>query len=169
MPKLSKSMSKALNEQIQNEISSAYLYLAMAAECSSRNLKGTANWLRVQWQEELAHATKMVDYVLERGNEVRLRAIPEPTFEFKSLTAAFEHVLEHEQAVSAAINTLYAKAAQENDFAAQAFLQWFVTEQVEEENSAQAVLDMLHIGGDQGAALLLVDRHLGQRGAAEPA
>jgi ferritin len=166
MPKLTKSLSKALNEQIQNEISSAYLYLAMAAECSNRNLKGTANWLRVQWQEELTHATKMLDYVLERGNDVRLRAIPEPVFEFKSLTAVFEHVLEHEQAVSSAISALYGKAAEEQDFAAQAFLQWFVTEQVEEENSAQAVLDMLRIGGDQGTALLLVDRHLAQRGAA---
>jgi len=167
MSKLTKSLSKALSEQIQNEFASAYLYLAMSAECSNRNLKGTASWLRLQWLEELGHATKMLDYALERGNAVRLRAIPEPGFEFTTLTAVFEHVLEHERSVSSAINALYAKAAEEKDFAAQAFLQWFVTEQVEEENSAQAVLDMLEIGGDQGAVLLMVDRHLGQRGAGQ--
>ena len=163
MPKLSKSLADAINAQVQNELAGAYLYLAMSAECSIQNLKGTAQWLRQQWEEEIAHATKMMDYVLDRGNAVALNEIPKPAFEFTTLTAAFEQVLSQEQSVTGDINQLYSAATEENDFAAQAFLQWFVTEQVEEENSAQDVLDMLKIGGDQGAALLMVDRRLGQR------
>lgn len=163
MPKLSESLCEAINAQIQNEIASAYLYLDMSAQCATRTLKGTAHWLRRQWEEELGHATKMMDYLIERGNEVRLKAIPKPEFRFQSLTAAFEQVLDHEQKVTTAIHDLFTLAAGEKDYAAQAFLQWYVNEQVEEENSARDVVDMLRIGGDQGAALLMVDRRLGER------
>jgi len=163
MPQLSASLCDAIHVQIQNEIASAYLYLEMAARCAAQNLKGTAGWLRKQWQEEIVHAMKMVDYAIERGNEVHFKAIAEPKFEFKSLTDVFERVLQHEQEVTAAINDLFTRAAQERDYAAQAFLQWYLNEQVEEENNARDVLDMLRIGGDQGAALLMIDRQLGQR------
>jgi ferritin len=170
MPKLSKSLCDAMNTQVQNELASAYLYLAMSAGCAAQNLKGSAHWLKMQWEEELLHATKMLDYIIERGNEVRLDAIPRPAFEFETLSAVFEQVLSHEQGVTVAINELYARATEEKDFAAQSFLQWFVTEQIEEENSAQDVLDMLKIGGDEGAGLLMVDQSLGQRTAStEPA
>jgi len=169
MPKLSKSLCDAMNVQVQNELASAYLYLAMSAGCAAQNLKGSAHWLKMQWEEELLHATKMLDYIVERGNDVRLDAVPKPAFELKTLSGVFEQVLSHEQGVTVAINELYAQATEEKDFAAQSFLQWFVTEQVEEENNAQDVLDMLRIGGDEGAGLLMVDQSLGQRvAAAEP-
>jgi len=163
MPKLSQSLCDAINAQVQNELASAYLYLGMSAECSTQNYRGTAHWLRQQWEEELSHATKMMDYVLDRGNALALEEIPKPTFEFTTLTAVFEEVLSHERSVTGAINALYARAAEQNDYAAQTFLQWFVNEQVEEENTVRDVLDMLKIGGDQGAALLIVDRQLGER------
>jgi ferritin len=164
MPKLSTPLSAAFNAQIQKEFASAYLYLEMAARCSAANLKGTAHWLRKQWDEEVGHATKMMDYAIGRGNEVHLESLPEPEFEYRSLTDVFEHVLRHEQEVTAAINDLYSRAAQEKDWAAQAFLQWYVNEQVEEENAARDILDLLRVGGDQGAVLLMIDRQLGQRG-----
>jgi ferritin len=163
MPKLSKSLCDAMNVQVQNELASAYLYLAMSSGCAAKNLRGSAHWLRMQWEEELLHATKMLDYIIERGNEVRLDAVPNPDFEFETLSGVFEQVLSHEQGITVAINELYALATEAQDFAAQSFLQWFVTEQIEEENSAQDVLDMLKIGGDEGAGLLMVDQSLGQR------
>jgi len=163
MPKLSKSLCDAMNTQVLNELASAYLYLAMSTGCAAQNLKGSAHWLKMQWEEEILHATKMLDYIIERGNNVRLDAIPEPVFEFKTLSEVFGQVLSHEQGVTVAINELYARATEDKDFATQSFLQWFVTEQVEEENSAQDVLDMLRIGGDEGAGLLMVDQSLGQR------
>jgi len=163
MPKLSKSLCDAMNVQVQNELASAYLYLAMSAGCAAQNLRGSAHWLKLQWEEEILHATKMLDYIIERGNDVRLETIPKPEFEFESLATVFEQVLSHEQSVTVAINELYALATADKDFAAQSFLQWFVTEQIEEENSAQDVLDMLKIGGDDGAGLLMVDQSLSQR------
>ena len=163
MPKLSKSLTDAINAQIQDEIGSAYLYLDMSTQCASQNLPGAANWLSKQWDEELSHARKLMAYVVERGNEVKLKGIAAPGFTFKSLKQTFQETLKHEQAVTASINKLYATAAAENDYAAQAFLQWFVTEQIEEENSAQGVLDMIEIAGDTGTAVLMVDKRLAIR------
>jgi len=168
MPRLSDSLCDAINDQIAIEMSSAYYYLKLSTECAARNLHGSAHWLKQQWTEELGHATKLIDYVLERGNEVRLGSLDEPRYAYTSLTALFQSVLEHEQGVTASINALYQKATTEQDFAAQTFLQWYVTEQVEEENSAQDVVDTLRMVGDEGAALLMVDRQLGRRtGAGE--
>lgn len=163
MPELSSTLCAALNQQIKNEFQSAYAYLKMSAECATGRLKGSAHWLRRQWEEELSHAMKLLEYVIERGNKVELKSIEEPQFEFKSLTAVFEQVLKNEQAVTAEINELYEQSVLERDYAAQAFLQWFVTEQVEEENSAQEILDTLRVAGDRGTALLMVDRQLAQR------
>lgn len=163
MPALSDTMRDALNEQANAELASAYLYLGMSAFCAGRNLTGAAHWLRLQWQEELGHATKLIDYVTERGGQVVLKAIAQPPDRFGSLADLFRRVLAHEQEVTAAIYRLCDLAAKEKDYAAQALLQWYVDEQVEEEKSAAEVLAMLDLAGDSGAALLMVDRQLAQR------
>ncbi len=164
MPLLSKKFENAISEQIKNEIASAYLYLGMSAYCASANLRGAAHWLRVQWDEELGHATKLLDHLLERGNKVALMAIDQPQGKYDSLEDVFEHVLEHERKVTASIYKLCDLAVQEKDFATQAFLQWFVTEQIEEEKAAQEIVDTLKLAGDKGGpVLLMIDRQLGAR------
>lgn len=169
MPRLSDSLCDTINDQIGIEMSSAYYYLNLSTQCAARNLHGSAHWLKQQWTEELGHAMKLIDYVLERGNEVRLSSLDKPQYDFTSLTALFQAVLEHEQSVTASINALYQSATEEKDYAAQTFIQWYVTEQVEEENSAQDVVDTLRMVGDEGAALLMVDRQLGRRIGGEEA
>ncbi|MFB0535314.1 MAG: ferritin [Anaerolineae bacterium] len=162
---LSKTIQEAMNEQIKNELYSAYLYLSMSAYCEAANLTGCAHWMRVQAQEEVGHAMKFYEFIYERGGRVVLQAIDQPPVEFQSLLNVFEQTLEHEQKVTAMIHDLYALAVQEKDYASQAFLQWFVTEQVEEEDSATQILETLKMIGDKGHALLMLDRELGQRGA----
>jgi len=162
---LSKSLQDAVNEQIKNEIQSAYLYLAMSAYCETQNLPGMAKWLRVQWQEELAHGLKLFDFVHDRGGRVALQALEKPKAEFKSARDVFEHVFTHEQKVSASINRLYDLAIKENDHAAQVELQWFVKEQVEEEKNALMIVNQLKMAGESGATLLMLDRALAARSA----
>lgn len=163
MPNLSKAITDELNRQIKAELDSAYLYLAMSAYCDTINLQGAARWLRMQWQEELGHATKLIDYMSERGGGVELRTIDQPPAKFGSLLDLFRNVLDHEREVTASIYKIYDLAVSEKDYAAQALLQWYVGEQVEEENSAQEVISMLEIGGASGSGLLMVDRHLASR------
>jgi ferritin len=165
---LSKTIQDAMNEQIKNELYSAYLYLSMSAYCEAANLSGFAHWMRLQAQEEEIHAMKFFDFIHERGGRVVLQAIDQPPAEFQSPLDVFKETLEHEQKVTALINNLYTLAVQEKDYASQAFLQWFVTEQVEEEASASQVLETLKMIGDQSHALLMLDRELGGRGAGEP-
>jgi ferritin len=162
---LSKTMQDALNDQIQKEYHSSYLYLAMAAYCEANNLPGSGQWMRVQSQEELAHALKLYDHVVDRGGRVTLQAIPQPPAEYKSALDVFEKVLAHEQLVTAAIHKLYALAVKEADYAAQVMLQWFVTEQVEEEKSATQVVEQLKMVSESKNGLYMLDRHLGERGA----
>jgi ferritin len=162
---LSKNLQDAMNEQIKNELYSAYLYLSMSAYCEAANLPGFAHWMRVQAQEEEAHAMKFYDFIYERGGRVVLQAIDQPPVEFPSPLAVFEQTLEHEQKVTAMIHDLYTLAVEEKDYASQAFLQWFVTEQVEEEASASQILETLKMIGDKGHALIMLDRQLGRRGA----
>ena len=162
---LSKTIQDAMNEQIKNELYSAYLYLSMSAYCEAANLPGFAHWMRVQAQEEVAHAMKFYDFIYERGGRVVLQAIDQPPVEFQSPLNVFEQTLEHEQKVTALIHDLYTLAVQEKDYASQAFLQWFVTEQVEEEASATQIVETLKMIGDKGHALLMLDRELGKRGA----
>lgn len=161
---LSKTMQDAINDQIQKEYHSSYLYLAMAAYCETSNLPGSARWMRVQSQEELSHALKLYDHVVDRGGRVTLQAIPQPPAEYKSALDVFEKVLAHEQLVTASIHKLYALALKENDYAAQVMLQWFVTEQVEEEKSAGEVVEQMKMVGDSKNGLLMLDRGLGKRG-----
>jgi ferritin len=162
---LSKTLQDAMNEQIKNELYSAYLYLSMSAYCEAANLPGFAHWMRMQAQEEEAHAMKFYQFIHDRGGRVVLQAIDQPPVEFPSPLAVFEQTLEHEQKVTAMIHDLYTLAVEEKDYASQAFLQWFVTEQVEEEDSASQILETLKMIGDKGHALLMLDRELGSRGA----
>ena len=162
---LSKTIQDAMNEQMKNELYSAYLYLSMSAYCEAANLPGFAHWMRVQAQEEVSHAMKFYDFIYERGGRVVLQAIDQPPVEFQSPLHVFEQTLEHEQKVTGMIHDLYGLAAQEKDYASQAFLQWFVTEQVEEEGSATQIVETLKMIGDKGQALVMLDRELGKRGA----
>ena len=156
-------IQEAMNEQIKNELYSAYQYLSMAAYCESANLPGFASWMRAQAREETEHAMKFYDFILDRNGRVVLRGIEAPVVEFGSPLEVFERALAHEQKVTAMINDLYGLAVRENDYASQAFLQWFVTEQVEEEKNTGDVVETLRMIGDKSEALFLLDRELGQR------
>jgi len=163
MAMLSKTLQNAMNDQIKNELYSAYLYLSMSAYFESLNLPGFAHWMRVQAQEEVEHAMKFFDFIHERGGTVTLQAIDQPPAKFKSPLDAFQAAYEHEQEVSKTINEIYALAAQEKDYASQAFLDWFVTEQVEEEKLTAQVVEMLKRAGTEGPALLMLDQQLAAR------
>ena len=165
---LKKSMLKALNEQINAEIYSAYLYFSMSAYCQSKDLVGAASWFRVQAQEELFHASKFFDYIQDRDGLVTLTEIAGPPTTWKSALAAFEQALEHEQLVTARINKLVDLALKESDHTTNTFVQWFVNEQIEEEASVRQVIGQLRLVGD-GSGMYLVDRELGTRTFTMPA
>jgi len=158
-------VQNAMNEQIKNELYSAYLYLSMSAYCEEASLPGFAHWMRSQAQEEVQHAMKFFKYIAERGGRVVLQAIDQPPGEFESPTAIFAETLAHEEKVTAMIHDLYALSVVQKDYASQVFLQWFVEEQVEEEANATEILETLKRIGDKGHALVMLDRQLGARGA----
>jgi ferritin len=166
---LNKKIEKAFNEQMNAEMYSAYLYLSMGAYFQSAALAGFANWMRVQAQEEMVHAMKFFDHINGRGGRVTLKAIDGPPAEWDSAVAVFEHVYKHEQKVTGLINNLVNLAIEEKDHASRSFLQWFVDEQVEEEDSASTVLDRLKLIGDSGNGLFVMDGELGQRVFTPPA
>lgn len=166
---ISQKMQDAINTQIQAEMYSAYLYLSMSAYCESKSLKGFANWLNVQYQEETFHATKLMAYLGERGGKVRLATIDAPPCEFGSMVELFEKVQDHEQHVTSLINKLYEVAVAEKDFAAQIFLQWYINEQVEEEASVGEVLDKLAVLGEKTSEILYLDKELATRTFVPPA
>jgi ferritin len=141
---LSKSMLEALNQQIQLEMSSAYLYLSMATYFEDESLSGFAKWMYGQFGEEQGHARKLYEYIHDRGGRVVLQAIEKPPHEFDSALAVFEQVLEHEQKVTKSIHELYALAVKESDYATQTQLHWFIDEQVEEEKTATDILHHLN-------------------------
>ena len=153
----------ALNEQINAEFWSAYLYLSMAMHFESEGNAGIANWFRVQFKEEQAHAEIFINYVVSRGGRVVLKPIAEVPSEWASPLAAFEHTLEHEQKVTAMITALYALAEEHHDYATRGKLNWFVSEQVEEEETAQGLIDRLKLTGDNGLALYMLDSELAAR------
>ena len=163
---LSKAMQDAINEQVRDELYSAYLYLSMAAYFEATSLPGFAAWMRAQSQEEVTHAMKLFDFVNERGGRVELHAIEQPPVEFESPRDVFEATYEHEQKVTGLIHDLYELALEENDYAAQVMLHWFIDEQVEEEDGVSQILDTLERIGDKDQGLIMLDRELGQRGAA---
>ena len=160
---LSDRMQKALNEQINHELFSAYIYMAMAAQFESQNLKGFAHWMEVQAKEESGHALRFFKFVNDRGGRVTLKGIDAPPESFASPLAAFEAALVHERKVTGLIHKLVDGAQSEKDHASAAFLQWFVTEQVEEEASAQEIVGKLRMAGDSAQGLLMLDGILGQR------
>ncbi len=162
---LSERMEEALNNQMVAELYSAYLYLSMAAYFNSVGRSGMANWMRVQFGEEQEHGFKFFDYVSGQGGRARLTAIEAPPGEWDSPLAAFEAAYEHEQKVTGLINELVRLAEREGDGATREFLQWFVKEQEEEEESAEAVVQKLKKVGDSAEGLAGVDRELGQRRA----
>jgi ferritin len=157
---LTKTVLKALNDQINAELYSAYIYLGMSAWCEGRNLPGFAGWMRAQFGEEQTHALKLYDYVLDQGGEVTLQAIDAPTTTYKSLQDVWETTYKHEQHVTALIHKLYALAQKEQDFATQALVQWFVTEQVEEEKNAHTILEQVRMVGTNSSAIFFLDRHV---------
>jgi ferritin len=163
---LSQTMEGALNEQLKQELYSAYLYLSMAAYCDASSLPGFAHWMERQAEEEREHAMRFYRFIQDRGGRVRLQAIPQPSIDFDSPLAVFEQALAHEQEVTSMIDQLYARAGADGDHASQAFLQAFISEQVEEERTATQMVETLRMAGDNKAALLMLDRELAQRGAA---
>ena len=166
---ISKKMEEALNEQVNAELYSAYLYLSMESYFKSLNLGGFANWMRVQTQEEVAHAMKIYDFVNERGGRVILEAIKGPPARWDSPLAVFEAVYAHEQKVTELINDLMNLAIKEKDHATNSFLQWFVTEQVEEESSADEIVQQLKMMEKAPGGMFMLDRELGQRVFSPPA
>jgi ferritin len=157
---LTERMFTELNKQVQAEIYSAYLYLSMSSSMEAKNLKGVANWFRVQWQEELSHALKLFDFIHSRGGKVDLLPIQQPQIAWLTVFAAFQDTYNHEQIVTGLINKLMEVAIEEKDFATQNMLKWFVDEQVEEEANASELLEKLKMIGDDKSALLELDREL---------
>lgn len=157
---LSKEIQEALNNQIKNEYFASYTYLSMAAHCESINMQGFAAWLRRQSSEELTHAMRLFDYMIDRDAKVTLQAISKPQSKFKSLTDMFQQVLDNEREVTGMINNLYEQAISENDHATAVELQWFIQEQVEEEKSANDILEKLKLAGNSSSALIILDSQL---------
>jgi len=166
---ISKKMTDAINDQITAELFSSYLYLSMSAHFDGVNLKGFANWLRVQYQEETFHALKFYDYVLSRQGKVVMKAIDAPPVKWKNPIEAFEAVCKHEQMITGRIHKLAALAQAENDFPSSVFLQWYITEQVEEEANADGILQRLKLAGDNAGGLFMIDTELAARVYTPPA
>ena len=167
MALISGEVQGAINEQINNEFYASYTYLSMSAYFEAVNLPGFATWMRGQAQEEVAHGMKLFDFINDRGGRVVLKPIEGPPVDFKSPLDVFEHALKHEQKVTGMIHALYECAAKANDFATQVALQWFITEQVEEEKTADSIVEQLKMIGGDRPALLMLDRELGARKGGE--
>jgi ferritin len=153
----------AINEQIKHEFYSAYVYLSMAGSFGVANLPVFAHWMRKQYEEETGHALKFFDFLLDRGESVQLLPLEGPPHAFRSPLDTFEQALEHEKEITSRIHELYDLSVQEGDYPAQVLLNWFVTEQVEEEKVATEIVERLKMADDDSAALLLLDRELGER------
>ena len=160
---LSKKLCDALNKQLNNELYSAYLYLSMSSYAGSIGLKGSANWFMVQYQEEMVHAMKFYNYINSRGGHVELAAIAAPPTEFPSLLDMFERTLTHEQFITSSINELTDLALSEKEHATNIFLQWFVTEQIEEGENDRDIIGKLKLIGDNGQGVLMLDNELAAR------
>lgn len=158
-----KSVEAAINDQIAKEFFASHLYLSMAAWFEEQNLPGFATWMRMQTEEERAHAMRLFNYLIDAGGRVRLQALAAPTVEFTSPLQVMKESLKHEQKVTASIRKLYELADKEKDYGTQAHLQWFITEQQEEEKNVSDVIAQLEMAGDNKVALLFVDRELGAR------
>jgi len=156
-------MLDKLNQQIFEELNSFYIYAAMAADFEAKGFDGFATWMKQQAEEEMSHAWKIYGYINSRGGKVEFKAIPQPQGEYKSVEAAFEAALEHEKFITSCIEKLVFLAREEKDLATETFLNWFITEQVEEEESAQMVLDKIEMLKNSPNGLYLLDKEMGQR------
>lgn len=165
---LNKKIEDALNEQIKKETYSAYLYQSLSAHATFIGLNGSANWFQIQVQEEISHAQKIYNYINERGGKVKLKAIEQPPFEFENITIMFEETLKHEEFITKSINELMDLAIAEKDHASQIFLQWFITEQIEEEDNVNEILNSLKLIGDSGNGLRMFDKELATRVFVQP-
>lgn len=161
---INESMQKAINEQINKELYSAYLYLSMSAYFETRNLPGFAHWMKLQAEEELEHGMKFFEYLNERGGKVELKAIAAVPTEWKDNLEVFKQVQEHEAAVTASIYSLHELALKEKDYASQVMLQWFINEQVEEEKNAAYIVQRLEMMDAKSNGVLMLDHELGKRG-----
>jgi ferritin len=160
---ISKKLQAALEGHIGAELESAYLYLAMSASCEAKAFKGFGRWMRIQYEEELGHATKMLDYLLSRGCKVSFKPVTAPAGDFGSILQLFEKTLEHERLVTGKVHRLYDLAGAEKDTATQVFLQWFVSEQVEEEARVTEIVDKLRMVSDRPGSALYLDKEYGKR------
>jgi ferritin len=160
---ISKKIQDALNSQIAMEQYSAQLYLAMSAYCEGKSFRGFAHWLNIQSQEETAHAMKLVSFLLDRGGRLELGEIAAPPSEYGTLTQLFEKILDHEKRVTSMISALFELSRVEKDYASEITLQWYVTEQVEEEANIGRILDQLHAVGEQGGGVWYLDSKMGKR------
>lgn len=160
---LNAKIEQALNEQIQKEFQSAYIYLGMCAYFEAANLSGAASWMRHQAEEEQEHALKIFEFLHNRGGRVLLQALSQPSMDYDSPVAVFRAAYGHEQKVTQSIHALYALAVAEQDYPTQVMLQWFIDEQVEEEKNASGIVAQLEMVGDSPAALFMIDRQLAAR------
>ena len=158
-----KPVEAAINDQIAKEFFASHLYLSMAAWFEGQNLPGFANWMRMQTEEERAHAMRLFNYLIETGGRVRLKAIDAPAVDFTSPLQVMRESLKHEQKVTASIRKIYELADKEKDYGTQLQLQWFITEQQEEEKNVSDVIARLEMAGDNKVALMFIDRELGAR------
>lgn len=164
---LSQVMQDAINEQINNELFASYSYLSMSAWCEHQQFTGCARWMRLQSDEERSHALKLHDFLLARNGRVIMKPIKAPTVDFESVASVFETALAQEQEVTSQIDNLYELAFKEKAFAALVELEWFITEQVEEEKTAREIVHKFNLVQDDPASLLDLDRELGERKAEE--
>jgi ferritin len=160
---ISKKMAATLNEHLNYEFFSSYVYVSMASHAQHIGLKGFAHWFRIQVQEELIHVQKFYNYILDQGEKVILEAIEKPQNEFESPLALYEITLGHERQVTARINKVASFAKEENDHATSAMLQWFITEQVEEEAAVSDIIQQLKLVGNSGSGLFMIDKELAAR------
>jgi ferritin len=163
---IGKKIQDALNAQINVEQYSAQLYLAMSAHCERRSFRGFAHWLRIQAQEETKHALKLADFLLDRGGHLELAPVAAPGSEFGGVTQVFEKILEHEKGITAKIAALFELSRAEKDYASEITLQWYVTEQVEEESTVGQIVDQLKAIGEQGGGIWYLDSKMGKRESA---
>ena len=161
---LTAPVQRALNEQVGKEFYAAYLYLAMSCWFAERNLDGFAKWMRIQAQEERDHAMRILGYLEDRKGHVELGAIAQPKVAWKTPLGVFEAAARHEAQVSSSLKALYERAGKDKDYATQVMLQWFLTEQVEEEKTSTAIVERLRLFGDTPSGLMMLDRQLGERG-----
>ena len=165
---MTEKMLKALNEQLNREMYSAYLYFAMAAYFDDLNFEGFSSWMKAQAEEEVGHALRFYNYIYDRNGRVELKEIPQPPKEWGSPIEAFKAAYEHEQFISKCINELAALAEEEKDYSTRSFLEWFINEQVEEEASVKKILDKLRFAENSPQILFMLDRELASRGPKLP-